>query len=80
MNVCCRPGTLHRDGKVASCELRFVPLGTEVRMLRNGSLLVSEVFSSGDDALALANEERERMLADGWVASSVNRGNEHFSS
>jgi hypothetical protein len=25
----------HRDRKVASCEVRFVPLGTEVRMLRN---------------------------------------------
>jgi hypothetical protein len=39
--------TLHREGKVASCELRFVPLGNEVRMLRNGSVLMSRIFESG---------------------------------
>ena len=58
--------TLDRDGKVASCELRFVPNDNEVRMLRNGSLLVSQVFSDGDEALAWVEEERERMLGDDW--------------
>ena len=57
--------TLQRDGAVASCEVRFVPLGSEVRMLRNGSLLVSQVFSDGDEALAWAEEERQRMLGNG---------------
>ena len=60
--------TLHRDGKVTSCDLRFVPLGSEVRMLRNGSLLVSQTFLTGDEALAWADEERERLLDGGWGA------------
>jgi hypothetical protein len=59
--------SLHRDGKVASCEVRFVPLGTEVRMLRTGSLLMSRIFSRGDEALAWAEEERKRMLGEQWL-------------
>jgi hypothetical protein len=46
--------TLHRDGKAAMCELLFVPLGNEVRMLRNGSLLMSRIFESGN-AIRKAN-------------------------
>jgi hypothetical protein len=62
--------SLHRDGKAASCEVRFVPQGTEVRMLRAGSLLMSRIFSSGKDALAWAEEEQERLVADGWMVES----------
>ena len=54
--------TLHRNGKVASCELRFVPLGHEVRMLRNGSLLMSRIFPTEDEAPAWAEDEQQRML------------------
>ena len=63
------PSTLwtpHLDGKVASCELRFVPIGTEVRMFRNGSPLMSRIFSSGDEALGWAKEEYQRMVGAGW--------------
>jgi hypothetical protein len=65
--------TLQRDGKVASCEVRFVPIGNEVRMLRNGSLLVSQIFESGDEALTWADEERERMLGEGWAPRTRTR-------
>ena len=58
--------TLHRDGKVASCELRFVPLGNEVQMLRNGSALMSRIFENGEEALTWAEEERQRMLGHDW--------------
>ena len=39
-----------RDDKLASCEVRFVPNGTEVRVLRNGTLLWSRIFENGDEA------------------------------
>ena len=58
--------TLRRDGKVASCEVRFVPLGNEVRMLRNGSVLMSRIFESGKETLAWTEEERQRMLGHDW--------------
>jgi hypothetical protein len=58
--------TLHRDGKVASCEVRFIPIGSEVRMLRNGALLMSRILENGEEALAWAEEERPRMLGHDW--------------
>jgi hypothetical protein len=35
-------------------------------MLRNGSLLMSRIFESGKEALAWAEEERQRMLGHDW--------------
>ena len=61
--------TMRRNGKAASCEVRFVPTGTEVRVMRNGSRLYSRIFPTGDEALAWAEEERERMVAEGWITS-----------
>jgi hypothetical protein len=60
--------TLHFDGKVASCDVRFVPLGSEVRMLRNDSVLMSRIFESGEEALVWAEEQRGRLLNSGWIA------------
>jgi hypothetical protein len=60
--------TLHRDGKIASCDVRFVPIGSEVRMFRNESLLMSRIFRSGDEALAWAEEEQARLFNNGWTA------------
>ena len=59
--------TLHRDGKVASREVRFVPLGSEVRMLRNDSLLVSKVFSE-DTTRRWRGQKRTGNASDVWVA------------
>ena len=70
------PSTLWKltvEGKLASCEVRFVPLGTEVRVLRNGKLLWSRIFEHRDDALKEAEEERRRMVATGWTEDNLNR-------
>jgi hypothetical protein len=58
--------TVCRDSKIATCEVRFVPIGVEVRVLRNGNLLWSQIFASGDHALLETEKEKERMLAEGW--------------
>jgi hypothetical protein len=57
---------LHRDKKVASCEVTFVPIGSEVRMFRNESVLMSRIFPTGDEAPAWAEDERQRMLGHDW--------------
>jgi hypothetical protein len=44
--------SLLRDGRTAECEVRFVPIGVEMRVLRNGGLLYSHIFASGEAALA----------------------------
>lgn len=55
--------TVQLNGKLASCEVRFVPNRTDVRILRNGSLLMSRIFASGEEALAWAEEERVRLTS-----------------
>lgn len=59
--------TLGHDRNVASAEVRFVPDGVEVRFLRNGTRLFSQIFPNGEEALREAEEERKRMLAQGWT-------------
>ena len=54
------------DAKVASCELGFSPLGAEIRVLRDKLLLYSRVLPTGEEALAWAEEERQRLVAQGW--------------
>lgn len=59
--------SLQRDDKLASCAVRFVPNGVEVKVVRNGNLLWSRIFENGDDALREAEEERERTVSEGWI-------------
>ena len=58
--------TLTRDDKVSSCDVRFVPLGVEARIMRNGQLLYARTFANGDDAVEWAEDERVEHLANGW--------------
>ena len=63
--------TLTADGKTASCELRFVPIGVEARVLVNGKLLYSRIFPTADESLAWTEEERKRHLAKGWIPANA---------
>jgi hypothetical protein len=58
--------TLTRDHTVASAKVRFVPNGVEVKVTRKGKLVWSRIFETGDLALKEAEEERRRMMDDGW--------------
>ena len=61
--------TLRREGNVASCEVLFVPSGVEVRVLRNGSLLLSQTFTSGTPRWSsprLRRNEPSVPGGDGW--------------
>ena len=62
--------TLTQDDKVASCEIAFVPIGVEARILRDGKLLYARTFANSDDTLAWAEAERKEHLARGWRAGS----------
>jgi hypothetical protein len=58
--------TLTDGEKLASCEIAFVRIGVRATVTRNGNLLYSRTFPTGDDALEWAEEERHKMLAQGW--------------
>jgi uracil DNA glycosylase superfamily protein len=59
--------TLTNCEKLATCEVAFVPIGVQARVLRNGELLYSRIFTSGDEAVAWVEEERQGHLAKGWT-------------
>jgi hypothetical protein len=61
--------TLAGSDKLASCEVRFVPIGVEARILRDGRLLYSRTFRTGDQSLAWA-EERQEHLTQGWIRAT----------
>ena len=61
---------LAREDKLASCEVSFVPNGVQARVTRNGKLLYSRVFASGDETLEWAEGEPNEHLAKGWIAST----------
>jgi len=60
--------SVNKGGSSRSCEVRFVPFGVEVRVLRrDGGLLYSRIFADGKEAMAWANEERDELLGQGWA-------------
>jgi len=59
--------TLTDNEKVASCEVAFVPIGVPAKVMRNGELLYSRIFTSGDEGVAWAEEERKGHVAKGWL-------------
>ena len=63
--------TLTDKNKLASCELRFVPIGVQARVLWNGELLYSRIFTNADEALAWAEEERQAYFAKGWIPATL---------
>ena len=57
---------LSREETISSCEVRFVPGGVQIEVTRNRKLLWSRIFEAGDQALREAEEEKQRMVNDGW--------------
>jgi hypothetical protein len=58
---------LAKDGRTISCQVRLMPYGIEVDILRDGAVLITRTFESGDDALAWAEEKRAARAAGGWT-------------
>ena len=57
--------TLTGDDKLASCKVRFVPIGVEARV---------RTFPYGDEALKWAEEERRKLLANGCAVPASPAG------
>jgi hypothetical protein len=57
---------LGKDGRTTRCQVRLMPYGIEVDILRDGALLITRTFAVGEDALAWADEKRAARAAEGW--------------
>ena len=51
--------TLRKDGQWIECVARVLPVGIEIAVASGGALLYSRTFSTSEEALAFAEEERQ---------------------
>ena len=50
---------LRKDGQWIDCAARLLPVGIEITVESNATLLYGRIFSTNDEALAFAEEERQ---------------------
>lgn len=60
---------LRRNGDEVACQARLVPYGIEVDIVSNGSVVLTRVFATDDEALAWAREKRTARESQGWVTA-----------
>jgi hypothetical protein len=65
--------TLAKDGRTMAGQVRLVPYGIEIDILRDGAVLVTRTFESGDEALVWAEEKRAARVRDGWTDAAGGR-------
>jgi hypothetical protein len=69
-----RPVTLwklRRGSEEIACRVRLAPYGIEVDMLSGGSVVLTRVFETDEEALGWARERRGRREAEGWQAAQT---------
>jgi hypothetical protein len=62
---------LRREGDEVACQVRLVPYGIEVDIAHGGTVVLTRVFETDDEALAWAREKRNAREAQGWAALPV---------
>ena len=60
--------SLHRQGRIATCEVIFGPNEADVRILVSGSAPKVARFADPEEALTAAEAERNTFLIAGWLA------------
>ena len=61
--------TLRRGTNTVSCQVRLMPYGIEVDVAHDGTVALTRVFETDDEALAWAARKRVAREADGWQAA-----------
>jgi hypothetical protein len=57
---------LRKDDDEVSCQVRLVPYGIEVDLVRNGKVTLTRVFATDSEALEWSDAKRTTREADGW--------------
>ena len=55
-----------REDQEVSCQVRLVPYGIEVDIARSGTVVLTRVFETDEEALAWAGQKRAAREAQGW--------------
>jgi hypothetical protein len=57
---------LGRNGESVACQVRLVPYGIEVDLTHGGTVVLTRVFETDDEALTWAQKKRAAREAQGW--------------
>ncbi len=58
---------LRRENDEVSCQARLAPYGIEVDILHGGSVVLTRVFATDDEALGWARDKRVVRESQGWI-------------
>jgi hypothetical protein len=75
-----QPTTLwkvRRDDQEVSCQVRLVPYGIEVDIAHGGTVVLTRVFETDDEALAWAGQKRAAREAQGWRTMPLDAADEN---
>jgi hypothetical protein len=62
---------LRREDEEVACQVRLVPYGIEVDIAHGGTVVLTRVFETDDEALAWAREKQHAREAKGWASLPV---------
>jgi hypothetical protein len=60
---------LRRDNEEVACQVRLAPYGIEIDIAHGGTVVLTRVFETDDEALAWARDKRVAREAQGWTAA-----------
>lgn len=58
---------LRRERDEVACQVRLAPYGIEVDIVNNGTVVLTRVFETDDEALGWAREKRSTRESQGWL-------------
>jgi hypothetical protein len=59
--------TLAKEGRLMAAQVRLVPYGIEVDILRDGQAVITRTFDNDVQALAWADQRRLARASEGWA-------------
>jgi hypothetical protein len=62
---------LRRDDEEVACQVRLVPYGIEIDIAHGGTVVLTRVFETDDEALTWARDKRLAREAQGWTAAPI---------
>jgi hypothetical protein len=62
---------LRREQEEVACQVRLAPHGIEVDIAHGGTVVLTRVFETDDEALAWAREKRATRESQGWAPAPV---------
>jgi len=66
---------LRREDEEVACQVRLVPYGIEVDIAHGGTVVLTRVFETDNEALEWARAKRDAREAQGWASLPLNASN-----